>query len=193
MAKDFQILRLSIRSNGFLISRNFIAESGHFFLLIFWRSSLAKVSDRNSFRANQNYFDSFRSFYPSQCESSRTNPKNVLYLICWKMVKNRSDLIRFNPRQQSKWIRNQVFNPNISEVGMIRINSDWKFGLDQSENGYIRIENLVRIHLDCCLGLNRIRSDRFFTIFHQTRFKTFFGLVQNDSHWLGYRYRNESE
>ena len=29
--------------------------------------SLAKVSDRNSFRANQNYSDSFRYLYPRQC------------------------------------------------------------------------------------------------------------------------------
>ena len=36
---------------------------------------LAKVSDRNLFRANQNNSDSFRYLYPSQCESFRTNPK----------------------------------------------------------------------------------------------------------------------
>ena len=40
--------------------------------------ALAKVSDRNSFRANQNYSDSFRYLYPSQCESFRTNLKSVL-------------------------------------------------------------------------------------------------------------------
>ena len=34
-------------------------------------TALAKVSDWNSFRVNQNYFDSFRYLYPSQCESSR--------------------------------------------------------------------------------------------------------------------------
>ena len=41
----------------------------------------AKVSNRNSFRANHNYSESFRYLYPSQCESFRTNPKNVLYLV----------------------------------------------------------------------------------------------------------------
>ena len=41
-------------------------------------TSLAKVSDWNSFRVNQNYSDSFRYLYLSQCESFRTNPKNVL-------------------------------------------------------------------------------------------------------------------
>ena len=68
-------------------------------------SSLAKVSDRNSFRANQNYSNSFRYLYQSQCESFWTNPKNVLYLVWWKTVKNRSDLIRFNTSN----------NPNESE------------------------------------------------------------------------------
>ena len=43
--------------------------------------TLAEVSDRDSFRANQYYFDSFQYLYPSQCESFRTNPKNVLYLV----------------------------------------------------------------------------------------------------------------
>ena len=38
----------------------------------------------------------------------------------------------------------------------------------------------------------RIRG-RFFTVFHQTSYKTFFGLVRNDSYWLEHRYRNESE
>ena len=37
----------------------------------------------------------------------------------------------------------------------------------------------------------RIHSDWFLTVFLQTRYKTFFGLVRNDSHWLEYRYRNE--
>ena len=40
--------------------------------------ALAKVLDRNSFRANQNYYDSFQYLYPTQCESFRTNPKDVL-------------------------------------------------------------------------------------------------------------------
>ena len=34
-------------------------------------------------------------------------------------------------------------NQNHSDLGFIRIHSDWKFGLDQSEFGLIRIENLV--------------------------------------------------
>ena len=116
------------------------------------------------------------------------------------MVKNQSDLIRFDPRQLSKWIRTNskpifqsesIWARNDSDefwlkirFGSIRarIDSDWKLGF-----------GLVRIHSDSCLGLNRIKWDRFFTIFHQTNYKTFFGLVTNDSHWLGYRYRNEPE
>ena len=130
-------------------------------------------------------------------------------------VKNRSNLIRFNPRRQSEWIRNQILNPNQSEVwliqnefsirinsnhfnhGFIRIDYDWKFGFGSFrpwiDSDWKSCHGLVRIHSDSCLGLNRIRSDRFFTIFKQTSYKTFFGLIRNDSHWLGYRYRNESE
>ena len=89
------------------------------------------------------YSDSFRYLYPSQCESFRTNPKNVLYLVWWKTVKNRSDLIRFNLRQQSGWIRINPKPSFQSELGFLRIDSDWKFDLDQSELGFIRIENLV--------------------------------------------------
>ena len=73
-------------------------------------------------------------------------------------------------------------NPNESDAGMIRINFDWKFDLDQFEFGLITdwklSFGLVRIHSDCCFGLNRIRSYRFFTVFHQTSYKTFFGLVR---------------
>ena len=49
---------------------------------------------------------------------------------------------------------------------MIQINSDWKFGLDQSELGLIRNENLVfdwfgfiRIGSDIDIGMNRNNSD----------------------------------
>ena len=117
-------------------------RSRTFYLLTF--SSLAKVSDWNSFWVNQNYADSFRYLYPSQCESFRTNPKNVLYLVWWKTVKNQSDLIRLIPKHQSEWIRtnpkpsfqsrsirsirpridsNQIFNQNQSKVGMISSSS----------------------------------------------------------------------
>ena len=102
--------------------------------------SLAKVSDRSSFWANQNYSDSFRYLYPSQCESFRTNMKKALYLVWWKTVKNRSDLIRFNSRQQSEPIRNQVFNPNPSELGWFQTEFSIRTNLNHSNLGFIRID-----------------------------------------------------
>ena len=96
--------------------------------------TLGRVWDWNSFRVSQNYSDSFRYLYPSQCESFQTNPKNVLYLVWWKTVKSQSDLIRLILRHQSEWIRTNPkpsfqsrsiqINPNESKVGMIRIGSD---------------------------------------------------------------------
>ena len=53
-----------------------------------WMNCLGKVSDGNSFRANHTYSESFRYLYPSQCESIRTHPKNVLNLVCWKTLEN---------------------------------------------------------------------------------------------------------
>ena len=98
---------------------------------------LPKVSDRNSFRLNQDYSDSFWYLYPSQCESFWTNPKNVLYLVWWKTVKNQSDLIRLISRSIG-------MKPNLFETKFsIRINPNSEFGLEQSELVLIRIENLV--------------------------------------------------
>ena len=88
-------------------------------------ATLAKVSDRNSFRANQNYSDSSRYLYPGQYESFRTNPKTFFYLVWWKTVKNLSDLIRFNPRQQSEWIRTNPKPCFQSEYFRPRIHSNW--------------------------------------------------------------------
>ena len=110
-----------------------------------------------------------------------------------KSIRPNPILIRGNNPNESKPIRKRIFHPNEFEVGMIRIEnsvlinsrsdwSDWKLGF-----------GLVWIHSNCCLGLSRIRSDQSFTIFHQTSYKTFVRLVRNDSHWLWYRYRNESE
>ena len=130
-------------------------------------------------------------------------------LVWWKTVKNKSGLIRLIPRHQSKWIRT---NPKSSfQSRLIRINpgldrskpnfpsesiriiptSD-SFGLILFESFRARIDQdwklgfgLVRIHSDWFLGINRIRSDRFLTVFHQMSNKTFLRLVRNDSHWLG--------
>ena len=141
-------------------------------------TTLAKVSDKNLFWADQNHSDSFWYLYSNQCESFRTNSKNFLYLVWWKTVKNRSDLVRSNPRQKSEWLGLILIEIRFGSI-RARIVSEWKLGF-----------GFVRIHLDCCLGVNRIRSDWFLTVFHQTSYKTFF---RNDSHWLGYRYLNKSE
>ena len=116
--------------------------------------SLAKVSNRYSFRANQNYSDSFRYLYPR--ESFQTNPKNFLYLVWWKTVKNQSGLIRFNPQQQLEPIRirsirarinpKRIVNKDQSESFRPRIHSDWFW-----------LETWFRIGSNCCCGLNRIK------------------------------------
>ena len=92
--------------------------------------------------------------------------------------------IQMNPNQSETEFSIR-FNSNESKVEMIRIDSDWKFDSDQSGNGFIQIDvdwklgfGLVRNHSDWCLGINRIPSDWFLTVFHQTRYKTFFGLVR---------------
>ena len=152
--------------------------------------TLAKVSDRNSFRANQNYSDSFQYLYPSQCELFRTNPKNVFYLIWWKTVKNRFDLIQFNPRQLSESKFSIRFNATSDSFGLVRINNSvW---INQSSD-WFGLKTWNQIGSDSFESLPRIKSDRFLTVFNQTKYKTFFELVRNDSHWIGYRYRNESE
>ena len=133
-----------------------------------------------------NQSELFRYMYPSQCESFRTNPKNVLYLVRWKKVKNQSDLIGGKIPNKSEWIRaridpNRIFNSNHSDPRSIQIDSDWKFGLDQSELDFIRIEDLARIHSDSCLRLNRIKSDWFSTFFIQRytkRFSCWFVMIR---------------
>ena len=131
----------------------------------------------------------------------RTNLKNILYLVWWKTVKNQSDLIRLIPRHQSVWIwtnpkpsfqfRSIRINPNHSDLGFIRIYSEWKFGLDQSKLGLVLFDVDWKLTSDWfgfipdwCLRINRIKSDWFLTVFHQTRYKCF-------SDWFGYKYRNE--
>ena len=171
-------------------------------------SSLAKVSDRNLFRANQNYSDSLRYLYPSQCESFRTNPKNVLYLVWWKTVKNLSNLMRFNPRQLSKWIRT---NPKLSfqfesvqaRIKPNRIHSDWFWLKIRFWSIRARIENLIsnwfgfiRIVASDQIRLGRIIFLPFFIKRDTKRFSDWFGMIRigsdtdigmnrNSSDWLG--------
>ena len=89
-------------------------------------------------------------------------------VICFRIISNRSEPIRkkfcisfhenrrksilLNPIQfevsMNQTNQNQVFDSNLSKVGIIHIDSDWKSALDQFELGFIWIENLVRIHSD---------------------------------------------
>ena len=122
-------------------------------------------------------------------------------------IKNQSDLIRLILRHQSEWIRTNPkpsfqsrliwINPSLDwskpnfQSKSIEMNprSDWfwlkiRFGSirDQIDSDRSRLKTWFRIH-----------SDWFLTDFHETRYETFFRLVQNNSHWLGYRFWNESE
>ena len=97
-------------------------------------TTLAKVSDLNLFRVNQNYSDSFRHLYPSQCESFQTNPKQVLHLPWHKYrIGIHSEPIRTIPR--SEWfglilIENLVWiNPSSNLFGL---KSWFRFGSDSS-------------------------------------------------------------
>ena len=145
-----------------------------------------KVSHWNSFRVNQNYSVSFRYFYSSQCESFRTNPKNVLYLVWWKTVKNQSALIQLIPRHQSEWIRTNL-KPNFqSRTIQINLSSDWSKPNLQSESirmnprsewfGLIMFENSV---------WSNPSLDLFVLIWIDNLVWDWFGLVHFDvSEWI---------
>ena len=89
-----------------------------------------------------NQSDLFRNLFPRQSELIRVNPRKVFNLVWCNSVKNQSVSIWVNPRL---WIRmnpDPSFNPHESEVGILRIDSDW-FGLS------IPFKSLwPRIHLD---------------------------------------------
>ena len=79
---------------------------------------------------------------------------------------------------KSIWARidiNQISNPKQSELIRVGNDSDWKFGLDKSELGFIRI------NASDLTGINRIESDCFSIDLHRTRLKTFFGMIRNGS------------
>ena len=69
----------------------------------------------------------------------------------------------------------------------MKLKHDFLIYLNKKIFWAIRIENLFLnwfgfIPIDAsdrCLGLNQIQSDWFWTIFFQTKYKTFFGLVWN--------------
>ena len=98
-----------------------------------------------------NQSDLFRNLYPSQFEPIRVNPKKKFNLVWCKSVENLSDLIRVNPNKSE-----QFLNPDESEVGIIRTDSDWEFSLNPSDLEFIRIKNFFQIDSD---WKSRIKSD----------------------------------
>ena len=105
-----------------------------------------------------NQSDLFRNLFPRRSELIRVNPKKVFNLVRCNSVKNQSVSIPVNPRL---WIRmnpDQSFSPHESEVGILRIDSDWVFRLNHSDLGFIWIKNFFRIHSD---WKSRIESDWF--------------------------------
>ena len=122
-------------------------------------------------------------------KSIRLNPINSKKSILINPKQSESKFsIQINPNQSElRLIQTEfsiIINPNHSDLGFIRIDSDWKFVLGQSkiDLDWKLAFGLFRIHSGWCLEIHRIKSDWFLTVFHQTRYKTFFGLVRNYSH-----------
>ena len=160
-----------------------------------YSDTLVKVSNWNSFRVNQNYSDLFRRLYPSQCESFRNNPKNVLYLVWWKTVKNQSNVIRFIPRHQLEWIRTNPKPSFQSRSTRINPNSDWSHPNFQTENRISDWFGFIRIDVSELIGLSRIDFWPFFIERNTKGFSDWFGMIRigsdtggmnrNSSDWLG--------
>ena len=103
----------------------------------------------------------------------------------FKMIRNGSEWISFRNLYQDRSMQISLksiqakFSIQIkSEVVMIRIHSDWKFGTDQPGFEFIQFE------VSDSIEWIRIEWDWFPTDFHQTKFEMLFGLVRNDSKWL---------
>ena len=83
---------------------------------------------------------------------------------------------------------NRNFNQNECEVGMIRIDSVWKLGLDQSEIGLIQIDMNLKLDLGSFgliprieaewIGLIRIDFWPFFIKQDKIRFSDWFGMIR---------------
>ena len=113
-------------------------------------------------------------------------------------MKNGLKSIRLNSIQSEEsiqMIRNRFqtrfsirIKPNYSDLRFIRINSDWKFGLDQSELGLIQIISDWKLGSDS-FELNQIKSDLFLAVFINRDIKHFsewFGMVRKQiPEWLG--------
>ena len=107
-----------------------------------------------------------------------------------------------NPNQSETKFSIQI-NSNQSKVGMIRIDSDCKFGLDQSELGLNWVEHLISywfgfiwIDVSELIGSSRIDFWPFFIKRDTEGFSDWFGMIRigsdtdiwmnrNSSNWLG--------
>ena len=84
----------------------------------------------------------------------------------------------------------QSFNPNESEVGILRIDSDWEFRLNHSDLGFIRIKNFFRINSD---WKSRIESAWFGLIFNRITSNEFENFFRIDSDEFGLARKQISE
>ena len=117
-------------------------------------ASLAKASDSNSFRGNQNYSDI--------CIRANANHSEKRFIP--HLMKNGKKLIRLNPRQLSEPIRNQASNPNRSEAKLIQTEFSIRINPNHSYLGFIRIESSVWIDFFLPFFIKRVTkrfSDSF--------------------------------
>ena len=89
----------------------------------------------------------------------RVNPRFLI------LTKIQSESIRLNPRLPIRINPKEVLNPNDLNVRVIKTEYSIRINPKNSDLGFIRIERLVRIHLD---SKSRIETDKFLTELHQT-------------------------
>ena len=136
-----------------------------------------KVSDRNSFWANQNYSDSFRYLYPSQSEKRFVT----------RLIKNGKKSIRPNPNKSEATIR---MNPNQFETKfstIINPSSDWSKPNFQSKLIWIIpiADSFVLILIENSVWINP-SSDIFGLMWIENLFSDWFGFIPiNLSEFIG--------
>ena len=142
--------------------------------------SLVNVLDWIFFPNQSNLF---RNLYPSQSELIRINPKEVFNFVWCKSVDNISDLIRVNPRLRIRMIKNQFFNPNETEVEIIRIEDTVKVILTSDSVG-LEVSDWVGFNRnEFFLGLKI--SDWIELIFSQIALNEIEIFFWIDSEWIG--------
>ena len=127
-----------------------------------------------------NQSDLFR--FISKSVRVQTNPNSSASI--WKkfLISLHASRVKIYPTQSElirDWIwmiSDQFFSPNESEVGIIRVDSDWEFSSNHSDLGFIRIGRLGLAQIEFWFGLKI--SDWFLINLHQTRLQTYFGLTR---------------